>query len=150
MPQSLSRILIHLIFSTKHRMPVLSPSISRELHLYLSGVLRNHDCPPLVVGGVEDHIHLVFGLSRTHSISEIVEKVKTSSSKWIKTKGAEFSQFHWQNGYGAFSVSHSQAHHVVRYVQSQDRHHRLKTFQQEFRAFLEQHHVAFDEAYVWD
>ncbi len=119
MPQSLSRILVHLVFSTKNRVRYLTPTIQTELHPYLSGVLNGIDCPSLQVGGVEDHVHLLFGLSRTRTIADIVETVKTSSSKWIKTKGTEFSDFHWQAGYGAFSVSQSDADTVVAYIQNQ-------------------------------
>src|SRR5437764_12391877 len=104
MPQSLSRILVHLIFSTKDRAPALTPEIRAELHPYLAVVLREDDCPSLQVGGAEDHVHLLFGLSRTRTVAQVVEKVKTSSSKWIKTKDMAFSEFHWQSGYGAFSV----------------------------------------------
>lgn len=93
MPQSLSRILTHLVFSTKHRECSLTPEVQKELHPYLAGVLDNIECPALRIGGVDDHVHLFFGLSRTMSIAEVVEKVKTSSSKWIKTKGAAFQSF---------------------------------------------------------
>ena len=109
MPQSLSRILIHLVFSTKNRERVLTPAVRTELHPYLAGTLDNLECPSLQVGGTEDHVHLFFGLSRTRTIADVVEMVKTSSSKWIKTKAAEFAEFHWQSGYGAFSVSQSDA-----------------------------------------
>ncbi|MEI6779384.1 MAG: IS200/IS605 family transposase [Verrucomicrobiota bacterium] len=119
MPQSLSRILIHLVFSTKNRERVLTRAIQTELHPYLAGTLDNIECPSLQAGGVEDHVHLFFGLSRTRTVADVVETVKTSSSKWIKTKGAEFAGFHWQSGYGAFSVSQSDADAVVAYIRNQ-------------------------------
>ena len=150
MPQSLSRILVHLVFSTKDRVPVLTPTICGELHPYLAVVLRDNDCPSLKVGGVTDHVHLIFGLSRTSIVAKVVETVKTSSSKWIKTKGAEFATFHWQGGYGAFSVSESNAQAVVTYIATQEEHHRRMTFQEEYRKFLDRHHVPYDERYVWD
>ena len=150
MPQSLSRILVHLIFSTKNRVAVLTPDIQKELYPYLAVVLRENNCPALKVGGFIDHTHLFFGLSRTLSIAQVVETVKTSSSKWIKTKGAEFSQFHWQGGYGSFSVSQSEAETVIRYIENQEEHHRKMTFQEEFRKFLERYQVPYDERYVWD
>lgn len=150
MPQSLSRILIHLVFSTKNRVRCLTPTIQTELHPYLAGVLNGIDCPSLQVGGVEDHVHLLFGLSRTRTIADIVETVKTSSSKWIKTKGGEFSDFHWQSGYGAFSASQSDAETVVAYIQKQVHHHQKMTFQDEYRRLLERYKIAFDERYVWD
>ena len=150
MPQSLSRILIHLVFSTKNRECVLTPTIQTELHPYLAGMLDNLQCPSLRVGGVQDHVHLFFGLSRTRTIAEVVETVKTSSSKWIKTKGAAFADFHWQSGYGAFSVSQSDAETVVAYIRNQAQHHQKMSFQEEYRRLLERYQVAFDENYVWD
>ena len=150
MPQSLSRILVHLIFSTKSRVPVLTPPIQTELHPYLAVVLRDNQCPSMQVGGVEDHVHMVFGLSRTLTIAQIVEKVKTSSSKWLKTKGTELADFHWQAGYGAFSVSQSDLDAVIAYIRNQAEHHRKMTFQEEDRRFLERYQVPYDERYVWD
>ena len=150
MRQSLSRILIHLVFSTKNRERVLTPGVRTELHSYLAGTLDNLECPSLQVGGTEDHVHLFFGLSRTRTIADVVEMVKTSSSKWIKTKAAEFAEFHWQSGYGAFSVSQSDADTVVAYIRNQTQHHQKMTFQEEYRRLLERYQVAFDEKYVWD
>src|SRR5258706_6795478 len=150
MPQSLSRILIHLVFSTKNRVGILNPKIQAELHPYLAGVLNGIDCPSLQVGGVEDHVHLLFGLSRTRTVAQVVETVKTSSSKWIKTKGPALAQFHWQAGYGAFSVSQSNANAVIGYIQNQAEHHRKVTFQDEYRKFLRRYQIAYDEKYVWD
>ena len=106
--------------------------------------------PTLVVGGVADHVHVLFALSKNHSIAEIVYEVKRGSSKWIKTKGAQFAQFHWQGGYGSFSVSQSEAETVIRYIEHQEEHHRKMTFQEEFRKFLERYQVLYDERYVWD
>jgi len=150
MPQSLSRILVHLTFSTKHRAPALTPEIRAELYPYLAAVLRDDECPSLQVGGVEDHVHVLFGLSRTRTIAQVVEAVKTSSSKWIKTKGREFSEFHWQAGYGAFSIGQSNVGAVIRYIQNQEKHHRKVTFQEEFRELLRRYQIDFDERYVWD
>ena len=150
MAQSLSRILVHLIFSTKNREPVLVPEIRTELQSYLAGVLREEECPALQVGGVEDHVHLLFGLSRTRTVAQIVEQVKTSSSKWIKPWGAGFTEFHWQAGYGAFSVSQSNAAAVAQYIRSQEELHRKVTFQEEYRRFLKRYQVDYDERYVWD
>ena len=143
-------MLAHLIFSTKNRVPVLNPDIRAELHPYLSVVLTNDGCPALQVGGVEDHVHLFFGLSRTRTLAQVVENVKTSSSKWLKTKDPALAEFHWQSGYGAFSVSQSQADEVIEYIRRQEEHHRTRTFQQEFRLFLERYQIPYDEQYVWD
>lgn len=150
MPQSLSRILIHLVFNTKNRERVRTPAIQTELHPYLAGTLDNIQCPSLQVGGVEDHVHLLFGLSRTRTVAEVVETVKTSSSKWIKTNDVRLIGFHWQSGYGAFSVSQSDADTVVGYIRNQAQHHERMTFQDEYRRLLERYQVAFDERYAWD
>ena len=149
MPQSLSSLLTHLVFSTKNREPWLK-GVSAEIHPYLAGVLNNLGCPSIQVGGVSDHVHLFYRLSRTKSVAEVVETVKTSSSKWIKTKGREFSGFHWQSGYGAFSVSQSDSNAVIAYIRDQPEHHRKVSFQEEYRRFLDRYNVAYDEKYVWD
>jgi len=150
MPQSLARVLVHLVFSTKNRAPLLTPNIRTQLHPYLSVVLNNDGCPSFQVGGVADHVHLLFSLSRVRTIADVVENVKTSSSKWLKTKEPQLADFHWQSGYGAFSVSRSQTDEVIKYIQRQEEHHKQRTFQQEFRRFLTLNEIDFDEKYVWD
>src|SRR6266404_3827497 len=129
---------------------LLKPEVRDQTHAYLAGILRKHDCPTLLVGGVSDHVHSLFALSKNHSIAEIVYEVKRGSSKWIKTQGSEFGKFHWQNGYGAFSISQSHVEQVKRYLAGQERHHRRVTFQDEFREFLRRYEVEFDEGFVWD
>ena len=148
MPQSLSKILVHLIFSTKHREPTINDAVRSPLHAYLVGILDNLNCPSLQTGGTNDHVHILFALGRTITVSDVVEEVKKGSSKWMKTQ--DVPTFTWQAGYGAFSVGESQAATVVRYIQRQEEHHRHLSFQDEFRRFLEKYHVAFDERYVWD
>lgn len=150
MPQSLSNVLIHVVFSTKHRAPLLGAEIRQELHPYLVGIVRNNGCHSLQVGGVEDHVHLLVALSRTISIAQLVEHLKTGSSKWLKTKGPALSDFSWQSGYGVFSVGASQADTVVRYIQHQEEHHHKTTFQEEFRKIVEEAGIELDERYVWD
>lgn len=104
MPQSLSSLLVHLVFSTKHREPFLAPAVETELHPYLATIFRDHDSPSLMIDVTADHLHILFALGRTITIATLVEELKTGSSKWIKTKGHEFRNFHWQRGYGAFSI----------------------------------------------
>ena len=116
----------------------------------MASILRNHGCPTLQIGGVDDHVHLLFVLSKNSSIAQIVYEVKRGSSKWIKTQGPEFKQFHWQNGYGAFSVSQSHVEQVQRYILRQERHHRKVTFEDEYREFLRRYDVEYEERYVWD
>jgi putative transposase len=151
MSQSLTRMWSHLIFSTKERYPFLIDKETREkLHAYMAAILRNHDCPTLQIGGATDHIHALFALSKNSSIAEVAYEVKRGSSKWIKTLGQEFKRFHWQSGYGAFSVSQSHVEQVRRYVLRQEQHHRKISFQDEYREFLRRYDVEFDERYIWD
>jgi len=149
MPQSLARLLVHLIFSTKNRMAFLqSPQIRSEVHAYLTSTLRGLDCEPVQVGGVADHVHLLFGLSRTISLAELVKDLKTSSTKMMRDKGHR--DFSWQTGYGAFSVSESNKSAIIEYIVNQETHHRKMTFQEEIRVLLKKHSVCFDERYIWD
>lgn len=150
MPQSLARLHIHLVFSTKNREPIISDAVRDALHAYMATVLQNLGCAPVLINSVEDHTHMLFDLARTVSISQVVEDVKKSSSKWIKTQEEHFSTFAWQSGYGAFAVSESNVETVRQYIANQREHHRTKTFQEEYRAFLKRHNVVFDERYVWD
>jgi len=151
MPQSLSKILLHTVFSTKERRPFLRDrSLREELHRYMGGILKERNCPPLIVGGVEDHVHVLCLLSRTCTPAEMVKELKRSSSLWIKTRGPKLSDFAWQNGYGVFSIGFSQLEEVRRYIAEQESHHTKTTFQEEFRRLLQRYDVAFDETYVWD
>jgi putative transposase len=149
MSQSLALVLVHIIFSTKNRIAFLrAPDLRSEVHAYLTATLRGLDCDALRVGGVEDHVHLLIGLSRKTSLAELVKSLKTSSTKIVKDK--DHRHFSWQSGYGAFSVSQSAKDSVVSYIASQEIHHRKMTFQEEFRAILNKHRIRFDERYVWD
>jgi putative transposase len=150
MSQSLARLHVHLVFSTKHRERILTEGVRASLHAYMATVLQNFNCPAQLINSVTDHVHILFELGRTVAVSAAVEEVKTSSSKWLKTQGPEFSRFAWQAGYGAFSVSESNMATVRDYIANQAEHHRVKSFQDEYRAFLARHGVAFDERYVWD
>ena len=151
MSQSLSKMWSHLIFSTKDRYPFLSDNNVREqVHAYVATILRNHDCPTLQVGGAADHVHVLFALSKNHSVAQVVYEVKRSSSKWMKTKGLAYKKFYWQSGYGAFSVSQSHVEQVRRYILRQEQHHRKVTFQDEYREFLRRYDVEYDERYIWD
>ena len=151
MPQSLARLWIHLIFSTKHRYPFLTDQQLRaDMHAYLATTLRNHECETLIVGGVEDHVHALFDLSRNYSIAHIVKEIKRTSSAWAKRVSPKLKKFHWQRGYGAFSVSQSNLNQVISYIQRQEEYHRRVTFQDEYRRFLRKYRIEFDERYVWD
>ena len=150
MAQSLASILVHLVFSTKHREPLIKPAVETNLHAYLSVVFRECKSPSLIVNGMPDHVHALFSLHRTWAVADVVEEVKKRSSKWMKTNGSEYQHFQWQGGYGAFSVSQSAAQEVKNYIANQKHHHAKMTFQDEFRALLKKYEVEYDERYVWD
>jgi REP element-mobilizing transposase RayT len=151
MPQSLARILVHLTFSTKERRPFLQDAAVRdELFGYSATVLKNIESPALIINGIADHLHVLFALSRKLSLANVVEELKTSTSKWIKDKGQCLRGFYWQSGYGAFSVSESRVPVVKQYIANQEEHHRKRTFQDEFRQLCQRHGVPIDERYVWD
>jgi REP element-mobilizing transposase RayT len=151
MPQSLVKNLIHLVYSTKHRKPWIPENVRDRLFAYQAGVFRQWESPALVIGGVEDHIHALFSLSKNHALKKIVEEVKKGSSKWMKTDaGASNRDFQWQNGYAGFSVSQSNVEEVREYIEAQAKHHRKMTFQDELRALFRRHEMEFDERYVWD
>ena len=150
MAQSLSKILIHLAFSTKERRPLIDADVERDLHRYLNATCANLGCAAHEVGGVADHVHVFFSLSRTITVARFVEKIKTSSSKWIKTKGERYQPFAWQGGYGAFSISQSDFEACCRYVARQREHHKKMDFKEEFRLLLKRYGIEYDERYVWD
>lgn len=150
MPQSLSLNLVHLIFSTKDRMSLLTPEIRSQLHAYLATIARHGDGECYRVGGVADHVHLAIRLSRTLALADLVSELKTSSSKWLKEQVPGLSKFSWQRGYGAFSIGPKDLEAVLAYIDGQEEHHRTKTFQDEYRGFLRHYGIEFDERHVWD
>ena len=150
MPQSLSSILIHLVFSTKNREPYITTEIEPELHAYLGAVFRECHSPALIINGTLDHVHALFALSRTVTVAGIVEEVKKRWSKWAKSKGGVHRNFQWQTGYGAFSIGRSNVDALKRYIAGQKEHHHRRTFGEEYRSFLKKYDVGYDGRYVWD
>jgi REP element-mobilizing transposase RayT len=150
MPQSLAGLLAHIVFSTKHRVPIIDDAIRDELHGYIGGILSQLKGTLLHAGSVEDHIHLLVAQPRTSSPADLVEAIKTGSSKWIKTKGSRYADFHWQGGYGIFSISPSHRPALETYLDRQAEQHRKESFQDEFRRLLVKYAIEFDERYVWD
>jgi putative transposase len=150
MPQSLSKVIPHIIFSTKNREPWLDSARRPRIHAYLATIWRDQGGEALRVGGVADHVHIVTTLPRTLSQAQLIEGIKKPSSKWIKALEARYRGFFWQRGYGAFSVSPSQLGTALKYLETQQEHHRTRTFQEEYRQLLRRHGVEFDERYVWD
>ena len=150
MGQSLVQNYLHIIWSTKNREPLTIPGIEESLHAYLAGICSQQDSPAFKVGGYNNHIHILCLLSKNIPVSKLMENIKRGSSKWVKTKGSQFSNFYWQDGYGAFSVSPSILDRVVAYIENQHEHHKNKTFKDEFRLFLQKYKIDYDERYVWD
>ena len=150
MPQSLSLVIVHYVFSTKDRYPFLHDQVRPDLLAYLSTVARNVGGECYRAGGVADHVHLAIRQPRTVSISELVEELKTSSSKWIKTQDPKLASFSWQRGYGAFSAYYREIDRLLGYIDGQEEHHRKRDFKEEFRGLLDEHEIEYDERYVWD
>src|ERR1043166_2415795 len=151
MSQSLSRLWTHLIFSTSERFPFLKDhKLKEDMHGYLASVLRSHECETLIVGGTSDHVHALFDLSRKYSVATIVKEIKRTSSAWVKDISPACKNFHWQHGYGAFSISQSHVDSVYRYIELQEHHHRRIPFQDEYRSFLKKYGIEYDEHYVWN
>ncbi len=150
MPQSLSKILLHLVFSTKSRERWIDSGIRVDLHAYLAGACRGIGGEAYRVGGTDDHVHIACLLPRTMTVAKLLEEVKKSSSAWVKQRGAGYGGFAWQAGYGAFSVGQSQMETLLRYIDNQEEHHRTQTFQEEFVEFLKRYGVEYDERYVWE
>jgi len=148
MPQTLSFNLVHIVFSTKSRLPLIRDDVAADLHAYIAGTARKLNCECFRVGGIADHVHLAIRLNPTVLAAKIVSEVKTSSSVWMKEHG--IPNFAWQRGYGLFSVGPADLDALVQYIDAQKNHHRRRSFQDEMRAFFEKYHVAFDEQYVWD
>jgi putative transposase len=148
--QSLVKNLIHLVYSTKDRRNWIPKAHQEGLWKYQAGIFKTWDSPALAIGGIEDHVHALFSLSKNHPLKKIVEEVKKGSSKWMKADGLRIAAFCWQGGYAAFSVSQSNVEEVKRYIENQEQHHRKMSFADELRALFRRHGIEFDERYVWD
>ncbi len=151
MSQTLTALLIHIVFSTKHRADLIVPAIERDLHRYMGGIGTALDSPILVSGGTTNHVHLLVSLSKTIALSDLVMNIKKDSSKWIKTRGPVASGFRWQDGYSAFSIGESGHAALEKYIRTQKEHHRKTSFEDEVRALVRKYRVVeFDEWYAWD
>lgn len=150
MGQSLVKNYLHIIFSTKHRQPFITDDIEIELFSYIGGICNRLECQTVIVGGFRDHIHILCLLSKKIALMKLMEESKGHSSKWIKTKGEEFKNFYWQNGYGAFSVNPKEVDPLIKYIRNQRSHHSVQNFQNEYRAYLEDIGMEYDEQYLWD
>ena len=150
MSQSLANIVVHLVFSTKERRQLLRDEERSQIHAYITAVLKNNDSPVIEINSVRDHMHILFAQSKNHAPAKIVERIKTSSSAWIKTLDRRYSDFAWQSGYGEFSVSPMHVESVREYIRGQSGHHNQEDFQTEYRRFCEKNCKSVDERYAWD
>ncbi len=146
MAQTLVKLYVHIIFSTKNRANLILPEIEEELFAYFGGISNNNNSKLIAAGGTENHLHLLVSMSKNIELSQLVGDIKRDSSKWIKTKGNMYRTFQWQDGYGAFSVGYTQ----IKYIANQKSHHSKISFEEEFRYFLNKYDVDYDERYVWD
>jgi putative transposase len=150
MPQSLSKVYVHIVFSTKHRQNFIDKNIEESLFAYLGQTCKNKKCNPIQVGGYQNHVHILCTLSRTITQAKLLEELKKQSSKWMKLQGDAYRNFYWQDGYGIFSVNHRKIETVKIYIINQREHHENRDFKTEFRSFLEHYEIEYDERYVWD
>jgi REP element-mobilizing transposase RayT len=149
MAHSYVSALFHCVFSTKERRKTITEDIQERLWMYMGGIARKNKMRALAVGGVEDHVHLLLSISTTISIAKAMQLIKGGSSTWVHDSFPEHHQFEWQEGYGAFSIGIAQVPDTKTYIANQREHHRTKTFQEEFIAFLERHGIEYDPRYVW-
>jgi putative transposase len=150
MPQSLVKLLVHVVFSTKNRTNLIAPEIEDGLFGYMHGIVENNKSKLILANGTANHVHLLISLGKIISISELVGDIKRDSSVWIKKQGSQFKNFHWQKGYGAFLVGQTQIEEVLKYISGQKKHHGEKSFENEMRGFYRKYGIEFDERYVWD
>jgi putative transposase len=150
MAQSLSRILVHIIFSAKDRFAFfIGAGLRKRMHAYIARVFYAHDSPAIEVGGTKDHVHILCLLSRNHRASEIVKKAKASSSGWVKSQQERCLRFSWQSGYGAFSIHQLQIDSLGEYIKGQEEHHHRRSFQEEYLEILRQYQIPYDKRYLW-
>lgn len=149
MSQTLVMHLLHLVFSTKNRVDLITPELELRLYPYMTGIVRNCDSKLIAINGTPNHLHVLVSLSKKWSLAAFMEQLKKDSSKWIKTQGAEFQDFYWQEGYGAFSIGELQVEKTRGYIAKQKTHHHRMTFQEEYIKFLERNKVPYDERYIW-
>ena len=150
MPQSLSKVYVHITFSTKNRHPFIDDTVKQDLWAYLGGICKDLECNPVRIGGYNDHVHICCLLSRKMTQTKLLEEVKMVSSKWMKTQGARYNDFYWQDGYGIFSVNPSEIEKVVGYIDNQHERHKTLTFKEELVLFLKKYGVEYDERYLWN
>jgi putative transposase len=150
MSQSLTNIIIHIVFSTRNREHILPPEITPKLYGFMAKLLQNRGCQVFKIAGISNHVHILCLMSKKYTIEDIIKEIKTSSSKWLKTQGDGFANFHWQRGYGVFSINAANKEMIINYIANQGVHHQKYDFKNELRALLHKNHVAYDERFIWN
>ena len=150
MSQSLSKLYVHIIFHVKHQTSYIRKEEEKELYAYIGGIIKTNDSIPIIINGIEDHIHILAVMSKNIALSKFVEEIKRNSSRWIKSKSDYYEKFAWQGGYAGFSVSSSVHDKTKNYIIKQEEHHRKVSFQDEYRMFLKEYNVEYDERYLWN
>lgn len=148
MPSTYSKLLCHLVFSTKTRLPLLGKPIREEVYRYINGIVKANDSAAIQIGGVDDHIHLLVQLPPTLAVADLVRVIKSNSSKWLNETRFKVRKFGWQEGYAAFSVSPSQCSRVMQYIQNQESHHQRVPFKSELITILKRHGIEFEESFL--
>ena len=149
MSQSLSKLYIHIVFHTKYNQNLIKTDVESELYAYLGGILQKNKSVPIAINGVEDHVHILCIMSKNIALADLLEELKRNSSRWIKTKGSDYTDFAWQGGYGGFSVSQSKVDVVKLYIENQKEHHKTETFKEEYIRFLKEYGIDYNEDYLW-
>lgn len=149
MAQSLSNLFVHVVFHTKHSKKIIRNEVQAELYAYMASIIKDNESIPIIINGVEDHVHILCIMSKNIALSKLVELVKKHSSRWIKTKGYYYRSFGWQNGYAGFSVSPSEHDEIKDYIVLQETHHKKITFQEEYIELLKQEGIEYKEEYLW-
>jgi putative transposase len=150
MAQSLTDIILHIVFSTKERRPWIQSDIEDQLYAYISGICKNLNSPIIRINGMADHIHLLLHLSKTIAVSDLISNIKSNASRWIKTQGESYKNFSWQGGYGGFSVSRPSVEGAIKYIANQKEHHKTVSFKEELITLLERGQISYNEQYLWD
>lgn len=150
MPQSIYKMLAHIIFSTKNRADLIVPEIETGLFSYIHGIVEKNGAKLIIAGGTANHVHLLISLPKKIDVPELIGDIKRASSSWIKKQDTSFYNFYWQKGYGAFSIGQSQVSVLSNYIKRQKEHHVTRDFKDEFLSLLKKYEIEYDEKYIWD
>ena len=150
MSQSLSKLIVHIVFHVKHNSCLIRRDDKHELYAYMGSIIKDNDSIPIIINGVENHVHILTVMSKNIALAKLVEEIKRHSSRWIKSKDDHYTNFKWQGGYGGFSVSQSVFEITKRYIENQEEHHKKMDYREEYLMFLQKYGLEYDERYLWN